>query len=105
MNVRDSNVSSSIEHSTAKYRKKIENLYIKQKKTVLQHLNKCKIAQSMREIEASTQVPIYNLCRIIAEFQKRKIVEVKYDAVSRLSGHPNVHHYGLVADLNVKDGL
>src|SRR5690606_32547723 len=87
------------EQPIAKYRKKIEQTYINQKKAVLTFLNRNQTPQCMRQIEIGTKVPVYTICRILKEFQQRKIVEIKYDAVSPVSGFPSVHHYGLVSTL------
>ncbi|MBD1434849.1 hypothetical protein H8B06_18645 [Sphingobacterium sp. DN00404] len=92
------------EQPISKYRNKIANSYLQQKKAVLTYLNRSKTAQCMRQIELGTGVPVYIVCRILDEFQRRKIVEIKYDGVSKVSGFPSVHHYGLVSTLFTKGG-
>ena len=104
MDRRDSTFASRDQQSRAKYNKKIANIYVRQKKDVLAYLNRVKIPQCMREIEIGTGVPVYIICRVLAEFERRKIVEVKFIGESRISGFPNVKYYGLVPTLFQKGG-
>lgn len=94
-----SQFASRDNQSQSKYMKKIAHSYLIQKTKVLIHLAKATSPQCMREIEIATKIPVYILCRILTEFQKRKIVEVKSQGVSPISRFPNVKFYGLVNNL------